>query len=195
MAHSVLKVGDGDTRRRRDDSVGIFAAGAVEAKQGVEMDGPACLVLGDLAVGQAGRGQPFDGPGDAAVLSELDEVAFYVLLGAPPQFSGGGVPDDMRRVVVAVRAKRLPEAVIAEGVTAVAGQRLAVRAGAGVAPGVARFGLAAAAVFGRAGVGAYGPGVDRPEGRGGKGSEHDRVTGDSLRDALASGQACADQVE
>jgi hypothetical protein len=55
------------------------------------------------------------------VLGELDEVTFDVLLGAAPQFSGGGIPDDMRRVVVAVRAKRLAEAVIAGGVTAVAG--------------------------------------------------------------------------
>ena len=40
-------------------AVGVVAAGAVEAEQGVEVDGAACLVLGGLAVRQADRGQVF----------------------------------------------------------------------------------------------------------------------------------------
>ena len=51
--------------------------------------------------------------GDAASAGELPEVAFDGLLGAPPQFSGLGVPDDVAVVVVAVRAELLAEAAAA----------------------------------------------------------------------------------
>lgn len=53
----VLKVGGGDAGRRGDDRVGVVAADAVEAEQGVEVDGAACLVFGCLAVREADRGQ------------------------------------------------------------------------------------------------------------------------------------------
>ena len=189
QADGVLEVGCGDAGRGRDDRGGVVAAGAVEAEQGVEVDGSAGLVLGGLAVRQADRGQVFGGPGDAAVAGELDEVAFDVLLGAPPQFPGGGVPHDVGGVVVAVHAQRRPEARIAGGVPPVAGQGAAVRALSRVAAGVAGFGLAVAVLFAGAGVAADGPGVDRAEGRGGEGGEYERVPGHGLRDALASGQA------
>ena len=70
-----------------------------------------------------------------------------------------------------------------------------MRALSRVAAGVAGFGLAVAVLFAGAGVAADGPGVDRAEGRGGEGGEYERVPGHGLRDALASGQPGADQVE
>ena len=70
-----------------------------------------------------------------------------------------------------------------------------MRARSGVAAGVAGFGLAVAVLLAGAGVAADGPGVDRAEGRGGEGGEHDRVPGHGLGDALAAGQPGADQVE
>jgi hypothetical protein len=107
----------------------------------VEVDGSACLVLGGLAVRQADGGQVLGGPGDAAVLGELDEVALDVLLGAPPQFAGGSVPDDVGGIVVAVRAQRLAEPGIPRGVAAEAGQWAAMGTPAGIAAGMAGLGL------------------------------------------------------
>lgn len=84
LADGVLEVGGGEAGRGRDEGGGVLAAGAVEAEQDVEVDGAACLVLGGLAVRQAGRGQPFGRPGEVRGTSEGDEVAFDVLLGVPP---------------------------------------------------------------------------------------------------------------
>ena len=116
LADGVLEVGGGDAGRRGDDRVGVFAVGPVEAEQGVEVDRAACLVLGGLAVGQAQgllvfreRGK-VDLAGCVTVPGEADQVAFDVLLGAAPQFPGGGVPHDVRGVVVAVGAQRFAEA-------------------------------------------------------------------------------------
>ena len=131
----------------------------------------------------------------AAADGELDQVAFDVLLGAAPQFPGGGVPHDVGGVVVAVRAQRLAEAGVCWAVAAVAGQGAAVGAGAGVAAGVAGFGFAVAVLLARAGVEADGAGVDGAEGRGGEGGEHDRVAGDRIGDALAACEPGADEVE
>ena len=56
VADGVLEVGGGDAGRRRDDGGRVGGAGAVEAEQDVEVDSAACLVLGDLAVGEPDRG-------------------------------------------------------------------------------------------------------------------------------------------
>jgi hypothetical protein len=78
---------------------------------------------------------------------------------------------------------------------AVAGQGPPVRACSCVAAGMTGFGLAVAVLLACAGVEADGPGVDRAEGRGGEGREHDRVRGDGIGDALAARQSGAEQVE
>ena len=195
QADGVLDVGGGDAGRRRDDRGGVFAAGAVEAEQGVEVDGAAGLVLGGLAVRHADRRQVFTGPGDAAAGGKLNQVTFDVLFGAPPQFPGGGIPDDVGGVVVAVHAQRLAEAGIAGRVPPVAGQGAAVRAGPGAAAGVAGLGFAVAVLLADTCVAADGPGVDRAEGGGSEGGEHHRVGGHRLGDALPACQSRADQVE
>lgn len=57
----------------------------------------------DLSVGDGGD----DVERDMSLPAEGGEVAVDVLLGAPPQFAGGEIPDDL--VVVAVKAQRLTE--------------------------------------------------------------------------------------
>jgi hypothetical protein len=148
-ADGVLEAGGGEAGRGRDDSSRVGGVCPVEAEQDVEVDGAAGLVLGGLAVRDPDRRESVGGPGVAEADGAADEVAFDVLLGAAPQFAGGGVPDGVGVVVVAVRAQRLPEAGVASGMPAVAGQGAAVRAGAGVAAGVAGLGLAAAVVLAR----------------------------------------------
>ena len=106
---------------------------AVQAEQGVEVDGSAGLEFGGLAVGDADRGDEAvfavaaGDPdwGHAAVAGQVAEVAFDGLLGAPPQFPGGVVPHDVGGVVVAVRAQRLAE----PGVVAVVAGEAGGRAG------------------------------------------------------------------
>ena len=167
----------------------------------MEVDRAAGLVFRGFAVGQA-EGQlvfrergKIDLTGGVTVPGQIDQVPFDVLLSAAPQFPGGGIPHHVSGVVVAVRAQRLPEPGVAGGVAAVAGQGPAVRAGPSVAAGVAGFRLAAAVVLAGAGVQADGPGVDRAEGRGGEGGEHEGMPGDGLGYALASGRPGADEVE
>ena len=60
----------------------------------------------------------------------------------------------------------------------------------GAAAGV----VVAAGSAGQDGLAAQAAGVDRSEGGGGEGGEHARVRGDRFGDALASGQACADEL-
>ena len=67
-----------------------------------------------------------------------------------------------------------------------AGDVAAVRA-------AARVGVAAGTA-GQHGLAAHPPGVDRAERRGGEGGEHARMRGDRLGDALAAGQARADEL-
>jgi hypothetical protein len=169
--------------------------GAVQAEQDVEVDGAAGLVFGDLAVGDPDRGPAVGGEAVSAPDGQADQVPFDVLLGAPPQFPGAGVPHHVRVVVIAVRAQRLAEPGITGAVPPVAGGRAAVRAGSGVAAGVARFGLAPALAAAGAGAVPDGPGVDRAEGRGGEGGEHRRVGGHGGGDAFAAGEPGADEVE
>jgi hypothetical protein len=96
---------------------GVRTGGAVEADDGVEVDHAAALVFGDLGKtdpqlrgqvlvrqpGLAGDG-PAEGDGEA-----------------PPELGGAGVEQDRAGVVVAVRAQRLTEPVIVEGVPVRAG--------------------------------------------------------------------------
>ena len=77
---------------------------------------------------------------------------------------------------------------------AVAGQGAPVRAGSGVAAGVAGFGLAPAVLLARAGVEADGAGVDGAEGRGGERDEQGRVGRDGGGDALAADESGADEL-
>ena len=126
---------------------------------------------------------------------ELVEVAFDGLLGAPPQFAGVVVPHHGGGVVVAVRADRLPEFGVVAAVAGEAGQLAAVRAGFGVAAGVARLRFAGAVGLAGAGVQPDGAGVDRAEGGGGEGGEHGRVTGDVFGDAFAADQPGAEELE
>jgi hypothetical protein len=123
------------------------------------MHGGAGLEFGGLAVGDPDRGNravtvvamtvfTTGNPdwGHPAGAGQGRELAFDGLLGAPPQFPGCVVPHCVRVVVVAVRAQRLADPHVAEGVACVAGQRAAVLAGATVAAGVARFRPASAPV-------------------------------------------------
>ena len=130
----------------------------------------------------------------AAAAGELAEVAFDGLLGAPPQFAGLVVPDDVGGVVVAVRAQRLAEPGVVAAVPGEAGVVAAVRAAAGVAAGVAGLGPAGAAGLVGAGVLADRAGVDRAEGRGGEGDEHGRVGGDGRGDAFAADEPGAEEL-
>ena len=71
-------------------AAGVGGVDAVEAEQGVEVDGAAGLVFGGLAVRHAtGDGRSSPGQGMPRRAGELAEVAFDGLLGAPPQFPGG----------------------------------------------------------------------------------------------------------
>ena len=98
-------------------------------------------------------------------------------------------------VVVAVRADRLPEFGVVAAVAGEAGQLAAVRAGFGVAAGVAGLRFAGAAGFAGASVSPHGPGVDGAEGGGGEGGEHGRVTADVFGNTFAADQPGADQLE
>ena len=103
-----------------------------------------------------------------------------------PQVGRVGVEQHGGFVVVAVAAHRLAEPGIVLDVAGRAGDVAAVRAAAGV-------GVAAGAA-GQHGLAAHPAGVDRAEGGGGEGGEHARVRGDRLGDALAAGQARADEL-
>ena len=70
-----------------------------------------------------------------------------------------------------------------------------MRAGFGVAAGMAGLRFAGAVGFGGAGVQPDGPGVDGAEGGGGEGGEHGRVTGDVFGDAFAADQSGAEELE
>ena len=98
-------------------------------------------------------------------------------------------------VVVAVRADGLPECGVVAAVAGEAGQLAAVRAGFGVAAGVAGLRFAGAVGFAGAGVSPDGAGVDGAEGGGGEGGEHGRVSGDVFGDAFAADQARAEELE
>ena len=144
----VVQVGGGDGGGRGQQPVRVGGVVAVEAEQGVEVDRAAGLVFGGFAVRDADRvdqavravaaGNP--DRGDAAAAGELAEVAFDGLLGAPPQLAGLVVPDHVGGVVVAVRAQRLAELGVVAGVAGEAGGGTAVRAGDGIAAGVAGLG-------------------------------------------------------
>ncbi len=91
---------------------GVGAVVAVESDDGVEVDGAASLVLGDL------------GEGDAGVLAEgalgesgaLGDLAAEVDGEAPPQSPGVGVPEHRGFVVVGVGVERCSEGGIVGGV-------------------------------------------------------------------------------
>ncbi len=197
-----LQVVDGDAGRWRHEGVRVVGVDAVEAQEDVEVHGCAALHLGDLAVGHphgrhpanlAGGGDDAD-LGDVTLMARCGEVAVDRLLGAPPQFAGEVVPDDLVGVVVAVEAQRLAQPRIVGVVAGEARRGLPVRAGAGVAAGAARRGAAVAALPVAAGVSRNRATVDRAEGRGGEGGENDRVPGDRVGDALAAGQAATDDL-
>ena len=155
----------------------------------MEVDRAAGLVFGGFAVGDA------DTVGESPVAGELVEVAFDGLFGAAPQFAGVVVPHHGGGVVVAVRADRLPKPGIIAAVAGEAGQLAAVRAGLGVAAGVAGLRFAGAVGFAGAGVPPHGPGVDGAEGRGGEGREHGRVSRDVFGNAFAADQPGAEELE
>ena len=89
---------------------------------------------------------------EAALFGEVGEVAFDGLFGAPPQFPGVQVPDDLVVVVVAVQTQRLTEQRVVGAVAGEADRRLAVLAGAVVAADVAGLRPAPAACPVAAGV-------------------------------------------
>ena len=175
---------------------------AVEAEQGVEVDRPAGLVLGGLAVRDAYRvdqavfavaaGNPDREHATAA--GELAEAAFDGLLGAPPEFACLVVPDDVGGVVVAVRAQRLAELGIAGAVPGEARVVTVMWAAARITAGMTGLRPACAAGPVSAGVLADRPGVDRAERRGGEGDEHGRVPGDVGGDAFAADEPGAEEV-
>src|ERR1700748_3493376 len=105
----IVQVGGGDSSWWRDDRVQVGGVDSADAERDVEVDGSAGLVFGCLAMrdpdGRDGAaasscvGDP-DG-GQAALAGQMGEVALDGLLGAPPQFPGGVVPDHVGGVVVA----------------------------------------------------------------------------------------------
>ncbi len=139
----------------------------------MEVDGTALLVLGDL-----GGGDPHQGaylrPADAR---PGGEVVIEVVAERLPERRGHGVPQDMPGVVVAVGAERLSD------------ERVRVRVESAAAVPTAVFAAPAT------GPVALPRTVDRTEGRGGQGDEQPRVRPNRVGDALAPGEAGADQVE
>ena len=107
-----------DQRRR------VGSGRAVEADHGVEVHDAARLELGHFGVAQSGvLAEVFDRHASGA-----GELAAKGDGGAPPQFRGVPLPDDVGGVVVAVPAQRLPDEPVVVGVAAGAGERAAVRA-------------------------------------------------------------------
>ena len=160
----------------------VVVAGGVQADHGVEVDDAAGLVLGHLDIADPDQGaEPFLGDAQAA-----GQMAGQVGGEPAPQVPRPGVEQHGGVIVVAVAAHRLPEPGIVLDVAGRAGDVAAVRAAAraGVAAGTAR----------EDGLAAHPAGVDRAEGRRGEGGEHARVRGDGLGDALAAGQAGADEL-
>lgn len=94
------RAGNGTARRWR--LWRVAAAGAADADHGVEVDGPALLVLGDL------------GEGHARVLAEaplgqagaLGALSARVGGNAPPERTGVGVPEHGGFLAVGVRGER-----------------------------------------------------------------------------------------
>ncbi|MBB5934475.1 hypothetical protein FHS42_001522 [Streptomyces zagrosensis] len=80
---------------------GVAAGGTVEADDGVEVDGAALLVLGDLGEGQSG----VVAQGALGERGALGDLAAQVDGEAPPQGPGVRVPQDRGFVVVAVRVE------------------------------------------------------------------------------------------
>src|SRR5262249_15606545 len=97
---SVIEIGGSDFRWWRGDRVRIVGIVAVQAQQGVEVDGSTGLVFGGFAVRDPDRGHRTEvafAVADphrryATVAGELAEVAFDGLFGAPPQLTRGVVP-------------------------------------------------------------------------------------------------------
>ena len=171
VVDGIVQVSDSNPGWWRDDSVQVARVDAVQAQQDVEVHSSACLEFGGLAVGHPDRRHPAGVPvragdqheGQAAAAGQVGELALDVLLGAPPQFPGGMVPDGMGVVVVAVRAQRLADSRVAAFMAGEAEQGLAVLAGAPVVAGVAGIGAAGAPGPVGAGVAADRPGVDWAE--------------------------------
>ena len=160
----------------------VVLAGGVQADDGVEVDDAAGLVFGHLD-------EPDADQGDRAfwvMPRQAGQVAGQVGDEPAPQVARVGVEQHGGGVVVAVAAHRLAEPGVVLDVAGRAGDVAAVRA----APGV---GVAAGAA-GQHGLAAHPAGVDRAERRRGEGGEHARVRGDRLGDALAAGQAGADEL-
>ncbi len=156
-------------RRRR----AAGPVGSVESDDGMEVDGAALLVPGDLGGGdpnQRAHLRPADaGPGGEGVVE--------VVADGLPQRRGHGVPQDVAGVVIAVGAQRLPD------------QRFRVRVGPAAAVPAAVLAAPAPDPVALAGS------VDRAEGGRGQGDEEPRVRPDRFGDALAADEAGADQVE
>ena len=151
--------------------------GAVEAEDGVKVANPTCLEFGHLGVGQPDP--------DAVLAGQAAKAAADRDCGAAPKLGSVGVPYHGPVVVVAVRAKRPAKAGVGFLVALAAGQAPPVRAVTGLAAGAATGDLAALA---------QGSGVHGPEGGRGEGGEYTRVDGDRFGDALASGEARADEL-
>jgi hypothetical protein len=178
----------------RDDRVGVGGVDAVEAEQGVEVDGATALHLGGLAVRQPHRrSQPHlpacraHGDGwDTAVSAEFGQVAFGGLFGAVPQFGGVQVKHDVVVMVVAVQAQRLAQHRVTDVMPGPADRRSPMVTEAGVAAGVAGLGSAVAVPPIPAGVPGDVAAVHGPEAGGGEGEEHRRMLRDRSRDAFAA---------
>jgi hypothetical protein len=133
VPYGFFEVDDGQPGRWGGDGGGVALVDAVQAQQGVEVDGAAELVFGGFAVREPDSRKA--APSGLAV-----EVAFHGLFGAPPQFPGLVVPYDVGVVVVAVQAERLPEQLVTRLMAVEARERDAVRTGVGGTspPGVTR---------------------------------------------------------
>jgi hypothetical protein len=148
---------------------------AVEADDGVHVDGRPFLVLGDAGEGQPGvlgeAGLYKADRGGQAPTDVDDEPV--------PQLARVCVPEDVFGVVVAVRAEVLADDRGFRAMSGAAAEGTAVFAGPAVAAGAA----------------AVPDTVDRAEGRGGQGDEEPGTAADRQGDVLAADQARADEVE
>jgi len=174
--------GDGEQGERGPGRRGSGRSGrAVEAKDGVEVDDAAPLVLGDL-----GKGNP-DLSGER-LIGEPGLAGECPAQGdgeAPPQFRGTGVEQHRPGVVVAVRAERFAKLSVVTSMPLAARQAVAMWAGFTAS---ARSAPQDSAVF-------LAAQVHRSEGWCGEGGEYARMLSDGGGDALAAGEPGTDELE
>jgi hypothetical protein len=172
------RVGEQVCREASSRGLAVLAGG-VEADDGVEVHDATFLIFGHLDVAD---------PDESAQLplgkaNPARQMAGHVSGEPAPQLARVSIEEDGSLIVIAIGAQRPAESGIILVVVARAGDVAAVRAAAFLVIPARQHGFAA-----------HPPRVHRAEGRGGQGREHARMPGHRLRDALAAGEPCADQL-